>query len=76
MPKEIKISIDDVLQKERELAELKQQAVEQLLAERKAIDEKLARLGYTEDRAVAKPSKKRHRRTKAELEAARATDEA
>jgi hypothetical protein len=71
------ISVDDVLAKEEELVELRKQAIAQILEERKSLDEKLARLGYTEGAISSggKAVKKRTRRTKAELEAARAASE-
>jgi hypothetical protein len=71
--------IDEVFARLEETDKLKQQAIEQLLDVRKQIDEKLARLGYYEGQAPKSlspkaPGKKRHRRTKAELEAAQQAD--
>lgn len=67
------LSVDDIFARLDEVESLKKQAIDQLLAERKVIDDKLAKLGYTEGKK--KEVKRRHRRTKQELEAARAAGE-
>jgi hypothetical protein len=69
-------AIDEVFKHLEETDKLKQQAIQQLLEIRAQIDEKLARLGYVEggNSQGLSPKggpKKRHRRTKAEMEAAR-----
>lgn len=66
------LSVDDIFARLEEVESLKRQAIDQLLVERKVIDDKLAKLGYT----GAPAPKKRHRRTKAEIEAARAAGQA
>jgi hypothetical protein len=68
--------IDEVFKRLEETDKLKQQAIEQLLDVRRQIDEKLARLGYVEggtSQGLSPKSgpRKRVRRTKAEIEAAR-----
>jgi hypothetical protein len=68
--------IDEVFKRLEETDKLKQQAIEQLLKIRKQIDEKLSRLGYVEGQQPQALSpnggpKKRTRRTKAEIAAAR-----
>jgi hypothetical protein len=72
MAKENKLSLDEIFAKLAEVESLKQQAIDQLLAERKAIDERLAKLGYVGSVDKPKEIKRRHRRTKAEIEASRA----
>src|SRR5262245_50792632 len=55
-----KLSIEDVFAKEKELETLKQQVIEELLEQKRAIDAQLARLGYTADQPQkATPVKKR-----------------
>jgi hypothetical protein len=69
------LSIDELLVKIEEADAYKKQAIDQILEERKALDDKLARLGYKEPSGKNKEEKKRHRRTKQEIEAARAEGE-
>ena len=66
------LSVDEIFSRLEEVETLKRQAIDQLLAERKVIDDKLAKLGYTSEQKLVK---KRHRRTKAEIAAARAAGE-
>jgi hypothetical protein len=68
--------IDEFFARLEETDRLKKQAIEQLLDIRKQIDEKLSRLGYvgggnTQGLSPKGGPRKRHRRTKAEIEAAR-----
>ena len=63
-------AIDEVFKRLVETDKLKQQAIEQLLELRGQIDEKLARLGYSQGLSP-KGGQKRLRRTKAEMDAAR-----
>lgn len=67
------LSLDEILARLEETETLKQQAIQQLLEQRKTLDAQLARLGYTGGAASSGgKTKKRTRRTKAEIEAARA----
>jgi hypothetical protein len=68
--KDTKQTVEDLLAQIDQLSSLKEQAIQLLLEERNAIDEKLARLGYMEGQQPT--VKKRKRATKAEMEARRA----
>ena len=69
------LSLEEIMSRLEETEGLKQQAIDQLLAQRATLDEQLAKLGYTEGRASKPSGKKRNRRTRAEIEAARAAGE-
>ena len=65
-------TLEDIRQREKELEEAKQARIQDLIGQRKSIDAELAELGHTD--GAAKPQrevKKRHRRTKKEIEAER-----
>jgi len=66
------LSLDEILARLDETESLRKQAIDHLLAERKLLDDKLAKLGYTDGAAKSKEVKKRNRRTKAEIAAAKA----
>jgi hypothetical protein len=66
---------EDIFSEIERLEGLKEQAIQQLLADRKTIDERLAKLGYNESKAPKPAGKKRTRRTKAQIEADRAKAE-
>ena len=66
------LTIDELLAKIEEADAYKKQAIDQILEERKALDDKLARLGYKEPSGKNKEGKKRHRRTKEEIATAKA----
>jgi|GEM_PF-4053506 len=74
MPKN-NLSIEEWRTRKKELEESTQPLIEALLAERKRIDEELAELGYTGESKPQGEKKKRIRRTRAEIEAARAAGE-
>ena len=66
-------TLEDIRAREKELEEAKQVRIQDLIGQRKAIDVELAELGHTD--GATKPQreiKKRHRRTKAEIEAEKA----
>jgi hypothetical protein len=65
------LSLDEILARLDETESLRKQAIDHLLAERKLLDDKLAKLGYTDGAAKPKEVKKRVRRTKAELAASK-----
>lgn len=69
------LSIDELMARIEEAEGFKRQAIEQLLQQRAELDAQLQRLGYIETPATKAPVKKRNRRTKAEIEAARAAGE-
>lgn len=64
---------DEVFKRMQELEALKTEAINELLRQRADIDERLRKLGYGEDSEASRP--KRKRRTKAEIEAAQASEE-
>ena len=66
------LSLEEIMTRLEETETLKQQAIQQLLEQRKTIDTQLARLGYSDGAAKSKEIKKRHRRTKEEIAAAKA----
>lgn len=66
------LSVEEIFARLEETEELKKQAIKQLLEQRKGIDAQLAKLGYTDGTGSSVGEKKtRHRRTKAEIEAAK-----
>src|SRR5689334_5179681 len=76
MAKDKLISVEDVLAKEEELVELRKQAIAQILEEREALNQKLAKLGYTDGTTRPQASvKTRKRATKEEMAARRAAQE-
>lgn len=67
------LSVEEIFARLEETEALKKQAISQLLEQRKTIDAQLAKLGYTDGAgSSAGKTKKRHRRTKAEIEAEKA----
>lgn len=67
------LSVEEIFARLEETEALKNQAISQLLEQRKQIDAQLAKLGYADGTgSSAGKTKKRHRRTKAEIEAERA----
>jgi hypothetical protein len=66
------LSIDELFHKIDEAETYRKQAIELLLQEREAINQKLARLGYMGTPAQVHEAKKRIRRTKAQIESERA----
>jgi hypothetical protein len=68
-------TLEDIRQREKEIVEAKQARIQDLLEQRKGIDAELAELGYSDGQKPHKEVKKRHRRTKEEIAAARAGGE-